>query len=216
MFPSGNAPLQILTDASTRASRRMRPRAADFWELYAKLKALEPQLPGKPPTSVPVFASTYQRDMPQGGLGAKNGTGRPDPKYKAAQSDFEAMFGISPVDVNEGVGSGVSKDAWRTQWGYLDLRGYVPKNAASGQDKLCDLDGRATECVDGYGRRGMHIDTIDQARAPPAMTLEQKLQTYIDAGVGDKIRAIKLGDEIGLRTFEQPSFHFHLAYDSLL
>lgn len=176
----------------------MRPRAADFWELYSKLKALEAQLPGKPPTNVPVFASTYQRDMPRGGLGAANGTGRPDPKYKAAQSDFEAMLGISPVDVNEAADGSVSKDAWRTQWGYLDLRGYVPKNAASGQRELCSLDGRATECVDGYGRHDMSVSSTDQAWRPPPMTLAQKLQTYIDAGVGDKIRAIKLGDEIAL------------------
>jgi hypothetical protein len=32
-FPSLDAPLQILIDASTRASRRARARAADFWEL---------------------------------------------------------------------------------------------------------------------------------------------------------------------------------------
>lgn len=113
VFPSNNTPLQILTDASTRASGRVRPRAADFWELYKKLKVLESGLPGKPPTHIPIFASTFQRNMPQGGLGAKNGTGLPDPKYKAAQADFEAMFAISPVDVNSGVPQ-VSTTAWRT------------------------------------------------------------------------------------------------------
>jgi hypothetical protein len=107
VFPSNNAPLQILTDASTRASGRVRVRASDFWELYPKLKALEKTLtvkcPGcKPPTKIPIFASTFQRDMPQGGFSPEGGTGKPDPKYKAAQADFETMFAISPTDVNEG------------------------------------------------------------------------------------------------------------------
>lgn len=161
-FPSLGRPLQVLTDASTRASRRFRPRAADFWQLYGRLKGVQKKLKGKPPTHVPIFASTYQRDFPQGGLGPANGSGLPDPKYTAAQLDWEVMFGISPDDVNGAVrGALPSKGAWRTAWGYLDLRGYVRPR-------------------------------------PGRETLEQKLQTYIDAGVGDQIRVIKLGDEIGL------------------
>ena len=107
VFHSKNAPLQILTDASTRASGRVRVRASDFWELYPKLKALEKTLalkcPGcKPPTKVPIFALTFQRDMPQGGFSPEGGTGNSDPKYKIAQADFETIFAISPTDVNEG------------------------------------------------------------------------------------------------------------------
>jgi hypothetical protein len=107
-FPSMNAPLQILMDASTRASRRVRARAADFWELHDNLTAMEPKLVGKPPTEIPIFASTFNRLMPGGGTGPVNGSGLPDPKYAAAQKQFEAMFPISPID---------AAGDWRTDWG---------------------------------------------------------------------------------------------------
>jgi len=149
VFPAMGRPLQILTDASIRATKAaggVRKRAADFWELHGDLKRLEPSLAGRPPTHVPIFGSTYQRNFPQGGLGAVNGTGLPDPQYKAAQQEWEvrkpsfghvwdfgdsllvelqqAMFPISPVDVGQ-----PEKGHWATEWGYLDLRGYVSKAA---------------------------------------------------------------------------------------
>jgi hypothetical protein len=214
VFPSNNAPLQILTDASTRASRRMRVRASDFWELYPKLKAVKKTLavkcPGcKPPTDVPIFASTFQRDIPQGGFSPKGGTGQPDPKYKAAQAEFESMFAISPTDVNSGVCANrsqlcVSKDAWRTDWGYLDLRGFVPKtptaSSADEVDVTCEVDGRASLCAEGIDNQDVNLRPYGALtnRRSPGMTLAAKLQTYIDAGVAGKIRAIKLGDEISL------------------
>jgi hypothetical protein len=205
VFPAMGRPLQILTDASIRATKAsgVRKRGSDFWELYGKLKKLEPALHGRPPTHIPLFASTFQRNFPQGGLGALNGTGLPDPQYKAAQLEWEALFPISPTDVGSpGTGH------WLTEWGYLDLRGYVHKAAVDdggqpGEGGIAAAYPAAAEMMDNGYTLSQATSTHgpfdpDTAGRPPTLTLRQLLQQYVDAGVADKIRAIKLGDEIGL------------------
>ena len=44
-FSSKNTPLQLLIDASIRDTRRVRPRAADFWELIHSIES-------KPPSNI--------------------------------------------------------------------------------------------------------------------------------------------------------------------
>jgi hypothetical protein len=207
VFPSMNAPLQILMDASTRATRRVRARATDFWELHGNLSALKPKLVGKPPTEVPIFATTFNRLMPGGGTGPANGTGLPDPKYAAAQKEFEDMFPISPDNVG---------GDWRTEWGYLDLRGLVGRLGDSGPDTSSNglqstlasseyTRSRALELK--YNGVAVALDdfkaTDDEQQpsmvSPPAgPTMKSTLQSFIDRGLGEKVRAIKLGDEISL------------------
>eukprot|EP00041_Stephanoeca_diplocostata_P032483 m.1041146 g.1041146 ORF g.1041146 m.1041146 type:complete len:1572 (-) comp24157_c0_seq4:1290-6005(-) len=111
-------PLTLLVDASTRASRRIRPRAADFWALFDALQ--RPNASHTPPVHVPVFATTFQRDTPHGGGGPPYT--RPDPAYQRAQRAFEDMFGLSPMDV---LPLSPGSHGWRTPWGYLDLRALV-------------------------------------------------------------------------------------------
>lgn len=147
-----------------------------FSTLTDSLKDLQPSLVGKPPKDVPVFASTFHRNTPAGGSGSINGSDVPDPKYAAAEADFENMFAISPVNTD---------GDWHTKWGYLDLRGYVGhvESRESQPHHLADENVRANE-------RCLHRS--------PTQTLREVLQGYIDRGLASKIRAIKLGDEITL------------------
>ena len=51
---------EMLFDASTRASRRMRHNEDDFLEIYDQLFTTQGTVPGKPPETVPIYASTFK------------------------------------------------------------------------------------------------------------------------------------------------------------
>ena len=51
--------LQLLFDASTRASERVRSEASDFFEILAELDKQTPTLHGRTPTQTPVYANTF-------------------------------------------------------------------------------------------------------------------------------------------------------------
>ena len=91
---------QVLMDASIRRTRRTRPMAADFFELAQNLSAMGP-VHGHPPTHVPIFANTFNRQHPSSMQ--CGGRARPDPAYAAAVQRFDKMFGISRMElaVNE-------------------------------------------------------------------------------------------------------------------
>jgi hypothetical protein len=50
---------EMLFDASTRASRRMRHNEDDFLEIYQQLFTTQGDVPGKPPATVPIYAKTF-------------------------------------------------------------------------------------------------------------------------------------------------------------
>jgi hypothetical protein len=50
---------EMLFDASTRASRRMRHNEDDFLEIYEQLFTVQGDVPGKPPAIVPIYGSTF-------------------------------------------------------------------------------------------------------------------------------------------------------------
>lgn len=84
---------------------------------------------------------------------------------------------------------------------------YVPKTPTvesvggnvAARENYCEVDGRATLCVEGIDNQDANLRPHKSvASHGVTMTLAEKLQTYIDAGVADKIKAIKLGDEIAL------------------
>lgn len=117
--PDGKT-LQVIVDASTRASRRIRPRNADFVELMAALDNQTKSLPknGKPPTHVPIFCGTFTRNVSGGGGSRAAGY---DPAYDAAQKRFETMFSISPTS-----SSFKKEDCTRPfDCNYIDVRGSI-------------------------------------------------------------------------------------------
>eukprot|EP00937_MAST-01D_sp_MAST-1D-sp2_P004985 g4985.t1 len=94
--------LQLVVDASTRATRRVRARGAEFNALAVALarQAATPRgtpggLPpgGRPPARVPVIATTFSRSERSGG---GSSAAAPDAAYDTQQKAFEQMYSIAP------------------------------------------------------------------------------------------------------------------------
>ena len=107
-FAAHNTTLQLLFDASTRATRRVRPQHADFFEVLARLDrdtAKHPQR--RLPTAVPVYASTFtdaggaceaSRHLPRGELSPCAAASRPlFPTLNASLARFSGMLNFTPM-----------------------------------------------------------------------------------------------------------------------
>ena len=93
---------------------------------------------------------------------------------------------------------------------YLDLRGLVGRLGDSAPDDSSTAQYGGTYESDMYARPralelkyGITAAASDDFRAagkppPGGPTMKSTLQSFIDRGLGDKVRAIKLGDEITL------------------
>ena len=109
-FVSSGQGLQIVFDASTRASRRVRSEASDFYELAAALElqtaTMAPNRYGLKGTRLPnkqmswdlnlqVYGQFFS-DTPSGGGFASTSCPRCGAEYTAAWAKINAMFGLSP------------------------------------------------------------------------------------------------------------------------
>ena len=84
--------LQLLFDASTRSSRRMRHQTDDFWEIKDSLD--KQAVTGRVPTHVPVYAEFFG-PIPSGGSSADSRCPRCSPDvYGPAQQEMKAMYAI--------------------------------------------------------------------------------------------------------------------------
>jgi hypothetical protein len=121
---SGN--VQMVFDASTRASGRIRTEASDFWQLvdqFEKQDATPLWREGKVPTKVPIYADFFNAGTPGGGGGEGN-TNCPKcgVQYTAAQTKMQGQLGIKvlngemPVDPTN-------------KLAYIDLRGRLDSHA---------------------------------------------------------------------------------------
>jgi hypothetical protein len=109
-FTNDNFTLQFLVDASTRATRRIRPQFADLHTLMEALDAQTSQLPERPPIApqdrhVPFYGTT---PPPQGdGGGADFWVGRSGPtdvtaEYLSDLHRFNFMFNFTGRDYDQG------------------------------------------------------------------------------------------------------------------
>ena len=87
--------VQMLFDASTRATKRMRSQAADFYEIVTELDAQTPSLHGQTPSQTPIYAGTFSTGPPRGGGGGGSST---CPKcgaiYNQTVARYQEMFNI--------------------------------------------------------------------------------------------------------------------------
>ena len=83
IFDSVKTGTEMLFDVNTRATRRMRHNADDFFEVTAQLVA-QGNVPGKPPSLVPIYASTF----PNGSDTGPSGSGPARNGYAEAQRQF--------------------------------------------------------------------------------------------------------------------------------
>lgn len=120
-FTSGNSSLQLLVDANTRATRRVRGRTSDFWEIKAQLDAQTPTLHGKLKTLTPVYATTFSAGAPSGGGSSSTTCPNCGSTYTTAQKEYAAMFNLQsracswPCDASELSGP----------MAYVDLRSHI-------------------------------------------------------------------------------------------
>jgi hypothetical protein len=87
LFDSVETGTEMVFDANTRGTRRMRHNADDFFEVYEQLKAQGP-VPGKPPSIVPIYSSTF----PNGSDSGPSGDGPARDGYTEKQREFVASF----------------------------------------------------------------------------------------------------------------------------
>ena len=77
-FDSVSTGTEMLFDASTRASHRMRHNEDDFLEIYEQLFTTQGDVPGKPPAQVPIYASTFKLVNGSESSPSGSGPGRQD------------------------------------------------------------------------------------------------------------------------------------------
>lgn len=153
--------VQLLFDASTRASRRVRPQAADFYEIMdeldAQAKAASPALVGKPASLTPVFANSYPATGPPTGGGTTEprlGGGpsrncpRCDAEFNTTVQRFHALYNLQPCnDVSPVNLKGVPPHE-RSNMTYIDLRSYVWNRAGARAVQLENKKTSAVNCLD--------------------------------------------------------------------
>eukprot|EP00039_Didymoeca_costata_P021098 m.343405 g.343405 ORF g.343405 m.343405 type:complete len:1268 (+) comp22801_c0_seq1:126-3929(+) len=83
VYDSVETGTEILFDASTRASRRVRHNEDDFLEIFAQLTA-QGKVPGKPPSLVPIYAGTF----PSNNDSTSSGSGPAREGYAQKQQEF--------------------------------------------------------------------------------------------------------------------------------
>ena len=84
----------LLLDANIRATRRVRPIEADFYEMFTKLKA-EPLPHGRVPTEVMLTGGTFSGDWAKSMY--TEGRGVSDPEWVAKTTEFQKMVGLTLV-----------------------------------------------------------------------------------------------------------------------
>lgn len=85
--------LQLLFDASTRSSRRMRHQTDDFWDIKETLD--KQVVTGRVPEHVPVYAEFFSDTIPSGGSSADSRCPRCSPEvYGPAQQEMRAMYAV--------------------------------------------------------------------------------------------------------------------------
>jgi hypothetical protein len=119
-FDCANDPngfLQLLWDVNTRATKRMRSQASDFYDILGELDAQTPTLHGRTPTMTPIYAGTFSSGPPSGGGGSGSST---CPKcgaiYNQSVARYESYFNIQSTANNAdtlGKGSNMT---------YIDVR----------------------------------------------------------------------------------------------
>ena len=121
---NNNGFVQLLFDASTRASKRIRSQAADFYEILHELDAQTQLLRGRTPSQTPIYAGTFSDGPPSGGGGSASST---CPKcgalYNASVNRYNAMFNLQST-------GGMSTPAERTNMSYIDIRASIGTPAA--------------------------------------------------------------------------------------
>ena len=130
--------IQLLFDASTRASKRIRPQAADFYEIMEELdaqtKASTPALVGKPLAMTPVFATSYPTSGPPSGGGTTEprlGGGpssncpRCDGEFNATAGRFHALYNLQPCNGATPSNLAGVPPHMRSNMTYIDLRSDV-------------------------------------------------------------------------------------------
>lgn len=127
-----NGFVQLLFDASTRASKRVRSQAQDFYEILNELDAQTPLLHGRAPTQTPIYAGTFSAGPPSGGGGEASST---CPKcgsdYNESVKRYNSMFNIQST-------AGMLTPAERSNMSYIDIRGSIgtPEALAAELEKL--------------------------------------------------------------------------------
>ena len=167
--PTDTFGLQLLFDASTRATHRMRPQGADFWALSEALgnQTHSPSFrAGAVPQHVPTYGTFWSAVSPSGGGNVGGGNPvcpRCGAEYTKAQATMSAMFGINPV--GGGVGTALGIDPTTGQWS-----------------------------PDGTPNQMGYVDRRGCIKSPEAMEL--CLQPFVNASTTEDILVVDLGDEI--------------------
>ena len=87
LFDSVTTGTEMVFDANTRGTKRMRHNADDFFDVMQQLKEQGP-VAGRPPSIVPIYAATF----PNGSDSGPSGTGPARDGYAAKQREFVASF----------------------------------------------------------------------------------------------------------------------------
>ena len=87
LFDSVKTGTEMVFDANTRGTRRMRHNADDFFEIVDQLKE-QGVVAGKPPSIVPIYSSTF----PNGSDSGPSGVGPARDGYASKQREFVAAF----------------------------------------------------------------------------------------------------------------------------
>lgn len=121
--PGATYGLQLVFDASTRATHRIRHQGADFWELSEALttQTKDPAFhAGRTPEHVPIFGSFFDAVTPSGGGNKSPVCPECGATYTKAQATMQDMIGMTTYGT----------DLTTTRKGYVDVRGCITSEAA--------------------------------------------------------------------------------------